>query len=156
VRITGRRGVDISPIDVTDAGARNRLLAYVWPDQAERLRRLEAALAIAVRDPPSLDRADAADWLSARLAAPPEAGVARVVYHSVAFQYFPAATQAAVAARLDQAGEAAGAETPLAWLRYETEPGAQDPTLRLRLWPGGRDRLLAHADPHGRKVRWVD
>jgi hypothetical protein len=23
------------------------------------------------------------------------------------------------------------------------------------MWPGGKDRLLAHADPHGRWIKWV-
>ncbi len=52
-------------------------------------------------------------------------------------------------------GSAATADAPVAWLRYETERLQSTPTLRLRIWPRGEDRLLAHADPHGRKIQWV-
>ena len=52
VRIVGRAGADQDPLDsVRDA---DTLLAYVWPDQAERLARLEAALALARSDPPQV------------------------------------------------------------------------------------------------------
>ncbi len=92
VRIASRRGVDMSPIEITDPRARERLLAYIWPDQPQRLARLEAALAIAAKEPPDVAKADAADWLETTLVAAEEPGVTRVVLHSVAFQYFPAET----------------------------------------------------------------
>lgn len=153
VAIAGRRGVDLNPLD--PRRDRERLLAYVWPDQAARRARLETALALAAAELPPVDRGDAADWLEARLAAPPAAGVTRVVLHSVAFHYFPAATQARIAAAAADAGQAATSESPLAWLRYETEPDEDRFTLRLRLWPDGEDRLLAHCDPHGNRVDWL-
>ena len=59
--VVSRRGCDLSPIDVTDSAARERLLAYVWPDQTARLARLRSALDIARSDPPAVDAADAAD-----------------------------------------------------------------------------------------------
>lgn len=152
-RIAERRGVDINSLDVSDAAQRARLLAYVWPDQAERLARLEAALALASRDPPAVDRGDASDWLASRLGATP--GIARVVYHSIAFQYFPAETRSRIEAGMAEAGAAATPEAPLAWLAYELGPEGGLPTLRLRTWPDGRDRVLARADPHGRKVTWL-
>jgi hypothetical protein len=100
-------------------------------------------------------KADAADWLETTLVAAEEPGVTRVVLHSVAFQYFPAETQERIARHLDMVGAAATADAPVAWLRYETERLQSTPTLRLRIWPRGEDRLLAHADPHGRKIQWV-
>ena len=60
VAVAARRGVDLNPIDVTSDAGRARLLAYVWPEQAERIDRLAAALAAAALDPPIVDRADAA------------------------------------------------------------------------------------------------
>jgi hypothetical protein len=71
--------------------------------------------------------------------------------HSIAFQYFPEDVQR----RVTEAIEAAGARGPLAWLRYEFVPGEEQPSLRLRLWPGGEDRLLAWCHPHGREIRWL-
>ena len=154
VRVVSRRGVDRNPLDPASAADRERLLAYVWPDQAERLARLDAALAIAAPDPPAVDRDDAGRWLAARLDEPAPDGVARVVAHSIAFQYFSPGTQARIVASLDRAGAAATRTSPLAWLRYESDPALGRASLRLKLWPPGDDRLLAVADAHGRSVEW--
>ena len=152
VTIAGRRGVDLNPARLPDEG--DRLLAYVWADQPERLQRLEAALAIAAAAPPVVDRASAADWIEAQLALEPEPGVVRVVVHSIAFQYFDAHSQRRAAAHIEAAGSRASADAPLAWLRYEQEPGSKRPSLRLRTWPGD-EQLLAWAHPHGRSVTWL-
>jgi hypothetical protein len=152
IEVIGRRGTDLNPARLPDEG--DRLLAYVWADQPERLQRLEAALAIAAAAPPAVDRAGAADWLEARLALAPEPGVTRVVMHSVAFQYFDADSQKRVAAQIEAAGEGASAAAPIAWLRNEQDPETKRPSLRLRTWPGGEE-LLAWAHPHGRSVRWL-
>ncbi len=156
VRVVARRGVDLNPVDVGDPAARGRLLAYVWPEQSERIARLEAALAAAAADLPPVDRGDAAAWVEAHVA--PVEGRCGVVFHSIAFQYFPPETQARIAAHMAAAGERATASAPLAWLRYELDVSASagaPPTLRLRSWPGGEDRLLAHAHPHGASIRWL-
>jgi len=155
VAIASRRGVDLSPIDVRDPAARARLLAYVWPEQEERIARLEAALAAAASDPPPLDRGDAGAWVKANIE--PVEGRVVVVMHSIAYQYFPSATQAQIAAHLETIGAQTTASAPLAWLRYESDVSdvGAPPTLRLRLWPNGEDRLLAHAHPHGAVIRWL-
>ena len=155
VRVVARRGVDLNPVDVRDTAVRERLLAYVWPEQAARIARLEAALAAAAADPPPIDRGDAAAWVEAHVA--PVEGRCGLVFHSIAFQYFPAETQVRIVAHMAAAGARATTSAPLAWLRYETDvalPG-EPPTLRLKSWPGGEDRLLAHAHPHGASVRWL-
>lgn len=152
VSVIGRRGTDLNPARLPGEGS--RLLAYVWPDQPERLQRLEAALTIAAAVPPEVDRAGAADWLDARLALESEPGIVRVVMHSIAFQYFDTDSQKRVAARIEAAGKRASSGAPLAWLRYEQEPKTGKPSLRLRTWPGGEE-LLARAHPHGRSIHWL-
>ena len=152
VRIVGRRGTDLNPASLPSE--RDRLLAYVWPDQPERLQRLAAALAIAAGAPPEVDRAGAADWLEEQLSLAPAPGVTRVVMHSVAFQYFDADSQNRVTAHIEATGERASATAALAWLRFEQEAESGKPSLRLRTWPGG-EHLLAWAHPHGRSVRWL-
>lgn len=152
VSIVGRAGADLNPARLPQDAP--RLPAYIWPDQPERLAMLEAALAVAADHPPRVDRADAADWIHANLALAPEPDVARVVMHSVAFQYFGPAAQARVARHIEAAGAAAGEAAPLAWLRFEKEPDADRYSLRLRTWPG-RDELLAWTHPHGRKLTWL-
>ncbi len=152
VRVTGRAGVDLHPGDVV--ADRERLPAYIWPDQDRRLRQLQAAIAIALADPPQLDRGDAADWIEAKLPLDPVPGVTRVVMHSVAFQYFPPDTQARVTARIEAAGARASEAAPLAWLRFEWVKGDASHSLRLRTWPG-EERLLAFTHAHGAWVKWV-
>ena len=156
VEVVARRGVDISPLDIADPLTRERLLAFVWPDQPERVARAEAAIAIALANPPPLAAGDAAAWAEAEVA--PVAGSVGVVYHSIAHQYFPAATKARLAAHMAQAGAGASAAAPLAWLRYEMDDAsvAELPTLRLTLWAGGApsETLLARAHPHGSFVQW--
>ena len=147
VRVAGRRGVDLQP-----AADPKRLLAYVWPDQIQRLAQAETAIRLLEADRPPVDQGDAAEWIERQLAAPPAPGVARVVMHSVAYQYFPADTQARVTAAI----EAAGAREALAWLRMENLPEDGRFSLRLKLWPGGEDRLLAWTHPHGREISWLE
>jgi hypothetical protein len=47
-RVRSRAACDQHPLDVRDAADRLRLRAYVWADQADRLARLDAAVAVAV------------------------------------------------------------------------------------------------------------
>jgi hypothetical protein len=153
--VASRAGVDLNPLAVADPADAARMLAYVWPDQPRRLANMRAAIAIAATDPPPLTRGDAAAFVEQQ--ARPRPGVATVVFHSIAYQYFPAATRQRIAGHMARAGAAATPDAPLAWLRYEmhdpANPGA--PELRLRLWPGGDDRLLAVGHPHGASLRWL-
>lgn len=153
VEVIGRRGVDLNPlVPVTDG---DRLMAFVWADQADRVAQLEAALKVARTHPVTLDKGDAADWIEARLAEPQRAGTSRLVYHSITFQYFAPESQQRVAAAIERSGKAATPATPIGWLRFERSPDDQDPTLRLRSWPGGEDRLLATCHPHGATINWL-
>jgi hypothetical protein len=152
--IASRAGCDIAPIDVKDGGQALRLRAYVWADQRERLARIEAAIRMAQVSGYAVDAADAAEWLDRQLAAPVP-GVATVVYHSIMWQYMPAASRARISDTLPSAGGAATVAAPLAWLRFEPEASDAIPDLRLTLWPGGDEYRLATAHPHGSSIRWL-
>lgn len=155
LRIATRRGTDLNPLDATRPADRDRVLAYIWADQADRIARTEAALAIAAADPPPIDRGEAASWVEGSITRDTEPGTTRVVMHSIALQYFPEDAAARITTHLEEVGRAATAESPLAWLRYERDPEVGSrPSLRLRLWPDGSDTVLALADPHGAKVEW--
>lgn len=156
VEIARRAGVDRNPLDVRDPATRERLAAYVWADQRERLARLEAALDLAAVDSPPIDRADAADWLEATLAVAPEPGVCRVVMHTIAYQYFPPEGQARIRDHLAQVGARATQDAPLAWLSFEATSGGVDrrPALDLTVWPGDETRRLAICQPHGAEIDW--
>lgn len=154
-KVAERRGCDQNPIDVRDPDQAFRLKSYVWPDQAERLARLDGAIALAHQHPTCSEKADAAAWVRAHAHA--AAGVATVLYHSVVWQYLPTETQAAVAAAIQAAGESATKNAPFAWLRMEPNPAnlAAPMELRLTFWPGGGESLLAEVHPHGAKVSWT-
>ena len=145
--ILDRRGTDLNPLDpITD---RLRLLAYLWPDQPDRIARTRAALDLAIRLKPQIDRADAANWLRARLATPTP-GALHLVFHTVAWQYFPLATQARALATMQAAGKAG----PVARLAMEADGQSPGAALTLTLWPGDETIPLGRADFHGRWVDW--
>lgn len=154
VEILSTRGVDISPLQVADADDRERLVAYVWPEQAERLARVRAAIGIALAYPPRIDAGDAAGWTERMLDPAPRPGVIRVLYHTIAYQYFPAETQARIRAHAAKVGANATADAPFAWLRMEADPDFdQKPSIRLTLWPGGAERVLGTVHPHGTNLQ---
>ena len=150
IAVTQRAGVDLSPLDPREASARLRLLAYLWPDQPQRRRLTEAAMALADTVP---DRGDAAPWLERRLAERHE-GRVHMVFHTVAWQYFPAETQARCSAALEAAGARADAHAPLARIGMEADATPGSAALTVTLWPGGETRELARVDFHGRAVDW--
>ena len=146
--------MDQLPVDLADPEQRFRLLSYVWADQAERMARVRGAQEIARRDPPPIDRGDAADWVEAELTELPE-GQTTVLYHSWVWNYLPATTRARVKAALAEAGSRAHARAGLAHLAFESVDGGDKSGLTLTLWPGGERRVLAEAHPHGRWVQWL-
>ncbi len=156
VRIARRQGSDLEPLNVTSPEDRERLLAYIWADQADRLARVEAALEIAAGEPPRLDAAEAAAWTERTMSTKPEAGVARVLFHAVAMQYASEETRERIAAHASRVGAQASAGAPFAWLRFEADPEFDEQgSLRLTLWPGGQEEVLAIGDTHGERVRWL-
>jgi hypothetical protein len=150
MRVAERAGVDVNPLDPADPEARLRLLAYLWPDQPERLRLTEAAIGLADTRP---ERGDAGAWLPARLA-DPRPGRVHMVFHTVAWQYFPHATQARCRAALTEAGARATGNAPLAWVGMEADGTPGSAALTVTLWPGGATRELARVDFHGRWIEW--
>jgi len=152
LQVQSRQGCDQHPIDVRDAAARERLLAYIWPDQPARLERLATALETVRPEPPRIEQADAAEWLEMRLGRPADPGVGRLVFHSLVWGYLSSATRARIEAVFERAGRAASTAAPLGWLRFEPGAAAQ---LRLMLFPPGEDLLLARAHPHGEWVEWL-
>ncbi len=99
--------------------------------------RIEAAARLAAEKPPLLERQDAGQFVAEMLAAPQHAGVTRVLYHSVMWQYLPPQTRAAITAAMEQAGARATAERPLAWVALETNRETFRHELSIRYWPGG-------------------
>ncbi|WP_047807733.1 DUF2332 domain-containing protein [Pelagerythrobacter marensis] len=153
--IVGAQGCDIAPVDLTDERQASRLRAYIWPEYTERFARLDAAIVAARTFPPEIERCPAADFVERTLATEPEAGVTRVIMHSVVWQYLPEEERERIEAAMAAAGARASAESPLAWVALEANRDTHRHELSVRYWPGGETwTRLAVAHPHGAWIEW--
>jgi hypothetical protein len=154
IEIVSVRGCDVAPMDATDPVVAARLAAYVWPETPERLARVRAAIEMVRDTGVSLVRADAADWIEARLAEPQAAGVTRVLMHSVVWQYLPEAVAERIRVAMTAAGARATVERPLGWVAMEPDRSFGHQSIRVRSWPGAGDwSVVATSHAHG---TWVD
>jgi hypothetical protein len=153
--VVARIGIDLNPLDPADPQDRAWLRALVWPGPraADRLARLDAAAALAAREPAVLLRGDLAERLPEALGLVPEGSTA-VVFHTAVLPY------------LDRAARIRFAELvrslPVRWIAQEP-PGAVPGTGERQ--PGGwgphfvlslDGRPLARTAPHGGRVDWLD
>jgi hypothetical protein len=161
IAIASRAACDQNPLDAADAGDRLRLRSYVWADQTPRMERLNAALDLARTTGVKPEKADAAEWVSRKLAGDLPAGTS-VVYHSVFYQYPPREVRNAIKAGIEEAGTRTTADRRLAWVRFEPESvisenrGSLRYVLNVIVWEAGRqtEATLAEVDPHGRSMVW--
>jgi hypothetical protein len=154
LEVVQRLGCDTRPVDVTTTEGRLALTSYVWADQVERLDRLRTAFEVAAQVPAQVLAQDAASFVRALELAE---GTTTVVWHSVMWQYLPAAVQRTVSERLDRLGASATSTRRLA--HVAVEPVRRDPDVQfhvtLRLWPGGQQQLLGTTVPHGVPTTWT-
>lgn len=88
VTVAWRAGIDLNPLDVRDPEDVRWLRTLVWPEQSDRLARLDAALALAQPDPPRVVAGDLNERLASLVAqAPPDATL--VVMHTAVLWYVP-------------------------------------------------------------------
>jgi hypothetical protein len=154
LQIAARLGNDQNPLSAARDDDRRRLIAYLWPDQTDRLKRLEAALDIAARHPAEIVEDDAGKFLASCLARKAHDGVARVVFHTIVLQYASQETRASIKQTLAAAGARATEKAPLARFSMEHEKPDEPATVRLTLWPGGEERVIGTCDSHGGWVEW--
>ncbi|TCL91820.1 hypothetical protein C8J38_105123 [Rhizobium sp. PP-WC-2G-219] len=151
--VRDRAGCDLRPLDPAHPDDAERLLSYLWADQADRVERTRAALHLAALSGLKVEAADAVDWLERRLAVT-RPGCVHVITHTIAWQYLPAEARERGEALIETAGRAATEGAPLAHLSLEgdgREPGA---ALTLQMWPTGARHEIGRADFHGRWVDW--
>lgn len=152
--IVDRRGVDLSPLDPANPDHQLRLRAYLWPDQADRRMRTDAAIGLAQQAAAQIEVADAVDWLGTALGQRPT-DACTVIYHTIAWQYLPPAARAKGEALIAEAGAQATSEAPLAHVALEADDESPGAGLSVRIWPGGAHIPLARVDYHGRWVTWT-
>ena len=121
--------------DVVKAEASN-------PSRGTNVRRV-------VVSPASLNRASGGDWLPERLAKSFE-GVATVVFHSLVWQYISEPERESIARTIEEAGRRASEDAPVAWLKVE--PSNNGLEIRLRIFPGFEEQVLATTGPHAPSV----
>ncbi len=162
--IGARLGLDANPIDPRDADAVRWLEACVWPDQADRFHRLEAAIELRRRQPVEVRRGDAVDDLATAVAALAGGG-APVVTTSWVLCYLAPERQVAW---LDELGSL-GSHLDISWVWAEAPDrvgvlpvsgelaGSDKTILGLTTWRGGlrTDRTLARCHSHGYWLDWL-
>ena len=84
--VVWRAGIDLTPIDVTDADSLRWLETLVWPEQTERRSRLRAAAEIVAADPPVLAAGDLNQELE-RFAGQAPRNATLVIFHSAVLAY---------------------------------------------------------------------
>ena len=156
-----RIGIDLDPVDVTDADDARWLRACLWPDQPERIAHLEAEMALASTAPPRLLEGDPIEMLPDAFADVP-ADALPVVTTTWALSRFPLESRLRFLHRLDEA--AAG--RAVAWVSAEGVGAAPAiPTLGDRRASGHSiiglavfDQSALHAEAIGRcwsRGRWL-
>ncbi len=148
--VAWRCGLDLNPLDPTDAGDADWLQCLVWPGSEDRSERLRSALEVARRTPVPIRRGDLVDDLTALVAEVPPEVATTVVFHSAVLAYVDHAKRTAFADLVQRLG--------VHWLSNEA-PGvlpvtAGDGGHGFRLVENGRS-VLAHTDPHGTWLNWT-
>ncbi|NYJ04259.1 DUF2332 domain-containing protein [Petropleomorpha daqingensis] len=151
--VVARTGIDLNPLDPADEDTRDWLRALIWPGPAaeDRLARLEAATAIAAREPARMLTGHLLVRLPEAVAsAPPGATV--VVFHTAVLPYVPGAERAAFTEMVR--------DLPVRWVAQEGTGALPDVEA---LAPGeARGRFLLSLDgrpvawtaPHGGRIDW--
>lgn len=163
--VVERVGGDLHPVDAATTEGRLTLTSYVWADDAARLERLRAALAVADEVPVRLLTISAAALVESIELRP---GMVTVLWHSVMWQYLGAAERARTLRAVAALSSAATATSPFAYLRFERgpDPGSDRAwryEVRLSTWPGPTrvsaaghaGHLLGTAAAHGVPVAWA-
>lgn len=149
-RLGRRLGLELHPVDLLDDDDRTWLRALVWPDQPQRLARLDAAIALFLKAPAEIRSGDALALLPEALAEmPPDEAVC--VYHTIVTYQFSAAMREGLEALL----ATAGLRRPVWHLSLEFD-GQSDFAVTLAHHQGGlvRSRILGSASAHGAWLAW--
>ena len=149
--IGSRLGLELNPVDLSNANDRDWLRALVWPDQLSRLQRLDRAIALFEKEKPPIRPGDALELLSDALASVPRDQVP-VVYHTIAIYQFSKEMKEALESILT----VAGLRRPVLRLSFEYDGSLYTLSL-IRYADGTREEThLASCHPHGTWLEWVD
>lgn len=152
--VAWRGGLDLNPLDVRSDEDVRWLEALVWPEQVERFDRLQAAVAIARADPPSIVGGDLTSDLAAAVA-PAPAELPLVIVHSAVLGYVDATGRAEFVAAVRALAES----RPVRWISNEAPgvvPGtALDASGPARFVLARDGEPVARTGPHGQCLEWL-
>jgi hypothetical protein len=152
-RVRSRTGIDRSPIDVRSDDGALLLKSFVWADQTERLRRLDAAIEAVRADPPDLVQGDIVERLPGMLESLEESDALTLVWETAVLGYVPEEGRR----RIYETVARFGREHPLAFVQT-SHPSSGVMThygLTLQLPPGAVREEVAFATHHGDWLDWL-
>jgi hypothetical protein len=148
--VAHRVGIDLHPVDVNDPNQALWLQALVWPDQAERIKLLQAAIQVFRQSPVPLVAGNALEVLPAEIAnAPVDARLCLVHCHTL--NQFSDLERAKFEQLIREASDTRDITVISAeWIR------TPQPELRLERWRNGSvdNSLLAQVHHHGQWIEW--
>jgi hypothetical protein len=148
-QVGGRVGLELNPVDLSNADDRDWLRALIWPDQVSRLERLDRAIALFAQHKPDIRAGDALALLPDALAAVPR-DQAAVVYHTIAVYQFSKEMREALESILT----VAGLRRPVWRVSFEYDGQLYILSL-IRYRDGTREETrLASCHPHGTWMEW--
>ena len=151
--IVWRVGLDLNPVDVNDEDQVSWLETLVWPEEADRLANLRAALVIAKEHRPLVVRGDLRTDLRALAEQAPK-DATLVIFHSAVLAYLERPD------RLRFRESLRG--MPATWISNEApeivseiveQPPLPHPSGSFLLTVDGQPK--AWADSHGRSIEWI-
>ena len=145
-------GLDLNPIDLTDLDSAIWLRALVWPEHEPRASQLEAAIALAIANPPQLITGDALETLPTVFNRVPSDS-ALCIFHAHTINQFSQDERAQFDSLLDELSM----ERDICLLSAEMLTRQDYATLELASIRGGirLTRKLADVDAHGSWLEWV-
>ncbi len=152
--VAWRAGLDLNPLDVTDAEQTAWLETLVWPEQEQRLASLQAAIRVARAARPRIVRGDLRKDLTS-LAAEAPRGMTLVVFHTAVLACVPEQTDR---------DDFAASVTSLCDFWIANESPSVFPSIAQKAGHGGlpgrfllsvNGNPVAWANPHGAAINWI-
>ncbi len=149
VTVVRRRGIDLSPVDVTSEAGALLLRSFIWADQTARLERLDRAIEIARRDPPPLMEGDYVEALPSLLGNRRD-GAQLVVFQTASTMYVDRAGADGMRAAFHDAAR----DEPLVYVTAGRAPDDDGYSLDVVRYPDGVVERLGVFDFHGEWLDW--
>jgi hypothetical protein len=150
--VVARRGLELNPLDLSDADAVRWLRALIWPEHVARAQAMDAALEHVARVPAEIHAGDATRDIEAHVGALPE-DAARVVFATHVFYQISGEGREAIHEGL--ARESSSKRVDLILMESNGQGDSFVTHHSFENGAPGPMRRLARADSHGRSLTWL-